>query len=56
MYLVNIVNLHNMYRRVYPEVTDEILYKNCWKMFSRKLARQKIGDKYNKGVMCRYTG
>ena len=29
MYLINIIHLHKMYRRVYPDVTDEILHKNC---------------------------
>ena len=31
MYLINITHLHKMYRRVYPDVTDETLHKKLLK-------------------------
>jgi len=42
VYLISIINLHKMYKKVYPELNDEILFRNIKEdIFSRKLASQR---------------
>ena len=49
VYLLNIVDLHKMYRRVYPGVNDELVYKQLLgDLFSRKLAWQHLVVNTNK--------